>query len=118
MILSPVPLDGGATLNGSSSYEFLSWTTSGPATGVQSNWNILAASTVTWAGTGDMVNWNNNLNWNGISVSGGTVTAVNNGGPGFLAVSGLSVGSTAPQPGSNVFIQSATGATVTGPTTP
>ena len=70
--LLAVPLDS-TTLNGVHNYEFLSWTTSGPSAGLQTNWNINGASTITWAGTGDGLNWNNILNWNGSNVTGGTV---------------------------------------------
>ena len=45
----------------------------GPAPGVQTNWNVASASAITWAGTGDGVNWNNIPNWSGVNASGGTV---------------------------------------------
>ena len=70
-----VPLDGSTTLNGSSTYTFLTYE-SGPAPGVQSNWNIVSAGAITWAGTGDTVHWDNIPNWSGVNASGGTVTAV------------------------------------------
>ena len=112
-----IALDGNATLNGIESYTFLSWTTSGPAAGVQSNWAVGGASTITWAGTGNGVNWSNTANWSGVNVTGGTVQAVSTGGnTGYLEVSGLSAAANGPQAGSNVFIQSPAGATVTGPT--
>ena len=63
------------TLNGASTYTFLTYNT-GPALGVQPNWNIAGGSTITWAGTGDTVHWNNIPNWSGVNASGGTVKAV------------------------------------------
>ena len=53
-----------------------------------------------------------------MNASGGTVSAVNLGGVYGLQVSGLSVMANGPQPGSSVAIQSAAGATVTGPPGP
>ena len=52
-----------------------------------------------------------------MNASGGTVSAISTGGaiPFALQVSGLSVAANGPQPGSNVFIQSPTGAGITGP---
>ena len=51
--LAAVPLDGSTTLNGSSTYTFLTYQHRGPGVtlGVQTNWNIGSASTITWAGT-------------------------------------------------------------------
>ena len=112
--LLAIALDGGGTLNGSSTYTFLTYA-SGPGPGVQTNWNVGGASTITWAGTGDGVNWVNIPNWSGLNVSGGTVTAIATGGGGAFQVSGLSVVANGPQSGSNVCIQSPGGVTVTGP---
>ena len=112
--LQAVPLDGSTTFNGSSTYTFLTYA-SGPSPGVQTNWNVGGASTITWSGSGDMVHWDNAANWSGANASGGTVTAVLISGSGALQVSGLSVVANGPQTGSSVVISSSAGATVTGP---
>ena len=85
------------------------------AEAVQSNWIVGGASPISWTGAADH-SWAG-LNWSGTNITGGTVTAVSNGlGGGTLEVSGLGLGSTGPAAGSNISIQSSTGATVTGPT--
>ena len=113
--LAAIPLDGSTTLNGSSTYTFLTYN-AGPAAGLQSNWTIVNGDSIIWAGTGDGVNWGNIPNWSGMNASGGTVNAVSLGGGLFgLQVSGVSAVANGPQPGSSVVISNSAGATVTGP---
>ena len=88
--LAALALDGSGTLNGSSAYTFLTYL-NGPAPGPQSNWNIVNGSSITWAGSGDTVHWDNVLNWSGANASGGAVSAVQLSGSYALQVSGVSV---------------------------
>ena len=114
--LVPNPLDGTSTLNASSSYEFLSWTNGGPAPGVQSNWSLGGAATISWTSGDDHVNWSDPENWSGPNW-GGQVVAVSDGGTtGELDAVGLSYGYSAPAATSTVLIQTNSGATVAGPT--
>ncbi len=116
LTLMPVALDN-TTFNGSNNFPFLSWTTSGPAAGVQGNWSIFGPNIVTWTGAGDELNWSDSGNWSGSNVSGGTIQAVYNSGssgPGYLEVNGLSITSGLTSV-SNAVIQNSTGVTVTCP---
>ena len=74
LYLVPAALDSN-TLNGSNSFQFLTWTGSGPAPGIQSNWTILGANIISWTGAADQSSWSNSGNWSGSNVSGGTVQA-------------------------------------------
>ena len=112
--LQVVPLDG--TLSPSSSYEFLAWNTSGPTAGVKANWTVAGANLISWNGASDQATWGTTGNWSGWNVNGGSVVAVNNSGPGYLTVTGLSDAASGPIAASNVLIQSSTGAAVNGPT--
>ena len=111
--LSPVALDG-ITFNGVNSYQFLSWTSSGPAAGPQTNWNVVGLSTIIWAGTGDTSHWTNVPNWSGTNITGGTVVS-SGGASGNLQIQGLNLTANGPQAGSSIYIQSPAGTTVTGP---
>ena len=118
LTLVPVSLDNN-TLLGNSSYPFLSWTTSGPAAGVQSNWNITGPNIITWSGADDGVNWSDVANWNGLNLSGGLVRATyvsGSSGPGSLYAYNMGSGTAGPMAASNVFIQSPAGTTIAGPT--
>ena len=60
-------------------YTFLTYNI-GPNPGVQTNWKTGSGNTITWAGTGDGINWSSLSNWSGVNASGGTVTAISLGG--------------------------------------
>ena len=112
--LQVLPQDAG-TLNGSTSYTFLAWNGSGPASGTPANWTVSGANLISWTGASDQSTWGTTGNWGGWNVSGGTVQSVNNGTSGYLEVNGLNEAASGPIAGSNVLIQSSTGATVAGP---
>jgi fibronectin-binding autotransporter adhesin len=117
--LMPSAIDSD-TFNGHNSFQFLTWTTSGPTPGVQSNWSVLGPNVISWTGAADQLNWSNSGNWSGSNVSGGTVQAVYTSdltGAGYLEVDGLSQ-SLGLSPASNAVISSSAALAVAGPTSP
>jgi autotransporter-associated beta strand protein len=105
------------SLNSSTAYPFLAWNNSsgGP---FASSFNLVSVANATWTGSGDGQTWDSTANWSGIQATGGAITETDNGGAGYLAVSGvtsLNYATNGLTPQANVSIQATAGATVAGP---